>query len=548
PGVRAQHDPRAHGCAVDRRHQRRRRGGGNRCVRGAVAPRCRPADSARSADRVVRAARAGWFLSRSEVVDARGSGGAVSTSAALPPESGAGALSAAELGDAVARGDLEPEVAARAALERAVAIGACDRSALNLLLYTDAADAAAQASAVGERRRRRGAGPGPLAGVPVVLKDNIATTALPTTCGSRILEGYVSPYDASVVTRLREAGAVIVAKSNMDEFAMGSSTENSAFGPTRNPLDPARVPGGSSGGSAAAVAAGLARIALGSETGGSVRQPAAFCGVVGVKPTYGRVSRFGLVAFASSLDQVGVFGRTVDDAALGLQVIAGHDPLDSTSAALPVPDYRSAVRGAMTGVVIGRPREYFPDDLDPRVRARCDAALDALAGLGAEIRDVSLPHSRLAIEAYYIIAPAEASSNLARFDGVRYGLRIEGDGLRGMYEATRSRGFGAEVTRRILLGTYVLSAGYYDAYYRKAQQVRALIASDFARVFGDGVHLLFTPTTPTPAFELGACAEPYDMYLSDIYTCTANLAGVPALSLPIGRVDGLPVGGQLIAP
>jgi aspartyl-tRNA(Asn)/glutamyl-tRNA(Gln) amidotransferase subunit A len=472
----------------------------------------------------------------------------VSTFAALPPDSGAAALSAGELGDAVARGDLEPDAGARAALERAAAIGACDRSALNILLYTDADDAAAQAAAVAARRRRGGAAPGPLAGVPVVLKDNIASTALPTSCGSRILEGYVSPYDATVVTRLREAGAVIVGKSNMDEFAMGSSTENSAFGPTRNPLDPTRVPGGSSGGSAAAVAAGLARIALGSETGGSVRQPAAFCGVVGVKPTYGRVSRFGLVAFASSLDQIGVFGRTVDDAALGLQVIAGRDPLDSTSAALPVPDYRAAARGAMTGVVIGRPREYFPDDLDPRVRARCAAALDALAGLGAEIRDVSLPHSRLAIEAYYIIAPAEASSNLARFDGVRYGLRLEGDGLRGMYEATRSHGFGAEVTRRILLGTYVLSAGYYDAYYRKAQQVRALIASDFARVFSDGVHLLFTPTTPTPAFELGACAEPYDMYLSDIFTCTANLAGVPALSLPIGRLDGLPVGGQLIAP
>jgi aspartyl-tRNA(Asn)/glutamyl-tRNA(Gln) amidotransferase subunit A len=382
----------------------------------------------------------------------------------------------------------------------------------------------------------------------VVLKDNIATTALPTSCGSRILEGYVSPYDATVVTRLREAGALVIAKSNMDEFAMGSSTENSAFGPARNPLDRTRVPGGSSGGSAAAVAAGLARIALGSETGGSVRQPAAFCGVVGVKPTYGRVSRFGLVAFASSLDQIGVFGRTVDDAALGLQTIAGHDPFDSTSADLPVPDYRRAARGAMTGIVIGRPREYFPDDLDPRVRERCDAALDALAGLGAEIRDVSLPHSRLAVEVYYIIAPAEASSNLARFDGVRYGLRVAGDGLRGMYEATRSRGFGAEVTRRILLGTYVLSAGYYDAYYRKAQQVRALIARDFTNVFREGVHLLFTPTTPTTAFELGACAEPYDMYLGDIFTCTANLAGVPALSLPIGRVNGLPVGGQLIAP
>jgi aspartyl-tRNA(Asn)/glutamyl-tRNA(Gln) amidotransferase subunit A len=259
------------------------------------------------------------------------------------------------------------------------------------------------------------------------------------------------------------------------------------------------------------------------------------------------VSRYGLVAFASSLDQIGVFGRSVDDAALGLQTIAGLDPLDSTSAAEPVPDYREAARGSLTGVVIGRPKEYFPDDLDSRIRAKCDATLELMKDLGAEVRDVSLPHTGLAIPVYYIIAPAEASSNLARFDGVRYGLRMEGDGLRGMYEATRSHGFGAEVTRRVLLGTYVLSAGYYDAYYRKAQQVRALITRDFADVFKSGVHLLFTPTTPSPAFELGAKSDPYEMYLSDIFTCTANLAGVPAMSLPIGRVDGLPVGGQFIA-
>jgi aspartyl-tRNA(Asn)/glutamyl-tRNA(Gln) amidotransferase subunit A len=344
------------------------------------------------------------------------------------------------------------------------------------------------------------------------------------------------------------AGAIVVAKSNMDEFAMGSSTENSAFGPACNPLAPDRVPGGSSGGSAAAVASGVVRIALGSETGGSVRQPAAFCGVVGVKPTYGRVSRYGLVAFASSLDHIGVFGKTVADAALGREVIAGYDPRDATSADVPVEPYRDAARGGLTGVVIGRPVEFFPDDLDPRIRAKCDAALEEFKRLGAEVRDVSLPHTSLAIEVYYIIAPAEASSNLARFDGVRYGLRVEGDGLRAMYEATRSRGFGAEVTRRILLGTYVLSAGYYDAYYRKAQQVRALIAQDFTTVFDSGVHLLFTPTTPTTAFPLGSKADPYEMYLSDVFTCTANLAGVPAMSLPIGRVDGLPVGGQLIAP
>lgn len=466
---------------------------------------------------------------------------------ALPPVPPVSSLSAAALRDALATGALRPRAGIDASLERVDAIGADDPRRLNILLSTEPRAARRHAEEVADSRRK-GREVGLLDGVPIVVKDNIATTSLPTTCGSKILEGYVSPFEATAVTLLRRAGAVIIGKSNMDEFAMGSSTENSAFGPTRNPVDPARVPGGSSGGSAAAVAAGVCRIALGSETGGSVRQPAAFCGVVGVKPTYGRVSRYGLVAFASSLDQIGVFGRDVDDAALGLQAIAGYDPLDSTSADVPVADYRSAARGALTGVVIGKPAEFFPADLDARIRDRCEAALDALASLGAEIRDVSLPHTSLAIEVYYIIAPAEASSNLARFDGVRYGARRRGDGLRGMYEATRSAGFGAEVTRRILLGTYVLSAGYYDAYYRKAQQVRALIARDFSRVFNDGVHLLFTPTAPTTAFALGAKADPYEMYLSDVFTCTANLAGVPALSLPIGRVDGLPVGGQFIAP
>lgn len=387
----------------------------------------------------------------------------------------------------------------------------------------------------------------PLLGVPFAAKDNIAVTGLQVSCGSRILEGYVSPYTATVIDRLRAAGAIMIGKTNLDEFAMGSSTEFSAFGPTRNPIAPDRVPGGSSGGSAAAVAAGVVPIALGSETGGSVRQPAAFCGIVGVKPTYGRVSRHGLVAFGSSLDQIGVFATTVTDAALTLRTIAGRDDLDATSADVPVPDYTMAETGSLEGIVVGRPAEYFPAELDARIASLCDRAFDRMRSLGAEVRDVTLPHTAMAIPVYYVVAPAEASSNLARFDGVRYGLRVAGDGLRGMYEATRSRGFGPEVTRRILLGTYVLSAGYYDAYYRKAMQVRTLIAGDFRKVFESGVHVLFTPTTPTPAFPFGSKSDPYEMYLSDIFTCTANLAGIPAMSLPIGRVDGLPAGGQLMA-
>jgi aspartyl-tRNA(Asn)/glutamyl-tRNA(Gln) amidotransferase subunit A len=413
---------------------------------------------------------------------------------------------------------------------------------LNCILWTDEERALADAAAVDTVATH-----GVLAGVAFVAKDNIATTHLQTTCGSRILEGYVSPYEATVITRLRDAGAVLVGKTNCDEFAMGSSNEFSAWGPVLNPVDRTRVPGGSSGGSAATVAAGIVRLALGSETGGSVRQPASYCGIVGVKPTYGRVSRFGLVAFASSLDQVGVFGTSVHDAALGLEVIAGRDALDATSADCPVDRYSAAASADLKGVVIGRPREYFPATLDPRVVARCEAALDLLRARGAEVRDVSLPHTDLAIPVYYIIAPAEASSNLARFDGVRYGLRVPANGLREMYESTRTRGFGPEVTRRILLGTYVLSAGYYDAYYKKAQEVRTLIAQDFRDVFDSGVHLLFTPTTPTPAFEFGAKSDPYEMYLNDIFTATANLAGVPAISVPIGDIEGLPIGGQLIA-
>jgi aspartyl-tRNA(Asn)/glutamyl-tRNA(Gln) amidotransferase subunit A len=453
---------------------------------------------------------------------------------------------AAAIRSGVLSGSTSVAEVVRDAFKRADAVRA-GRDGLNAILWSDEADARHQAADV--ETHLGDAEPGTLLGVPVAVKDNIATLELPTTCASRILTGYVSPYEATVVTRLRGAGAVVVAKTNMDEFAMGSSNEYSAYGPVRNPLAPDRVPGGSSGGSAAAVAAGVVPIALGSETGGSVRQPAAFCGIVGVKPTYGRVSRYGLVAFASSLDQVGVFGRTVDDAALGLGAIAGSDPRDSTSADVDVPRYTEPATRSLDGVVIGRPTEYFPENLDPRIRALCDRALDAYRSLGAEVRDVSLPRTDLAIPVYYIIAPAEASSNLARFDGVRYGLRVTGDGLRGMYEATRSQGFGPEVTRRILLGTYVLSAGYYDAYYKKAQQVRTLIAEDFHAVFSSGVDLLFTPTTPSPAFPIGSkSADPYEMYLSDIFTVTANLTGVPAMSVPIGRVDGLPVGGQLLAP
>ena len=463
----------------------------------------------------------------------------------LSPASPRDSLSAAELREAIVCGKIASSAAVAESFDRARAVRA-GHDGLNAILSSDRElalnDAAKQSVNVGDTA------PGALLGVPIVIKDNIATRALPTTCGSRILENYISPYEATVVTRLRRAGAIVVGKTNMDEFAMGSSTENSAFGPTCNPYDTRLVPGGSSGGSAAAVAAGITRIALGSETGGSVRQPAAFCGVVGVKPTYGRVSRYGLVAFASSLDQIGVIGASVDDAALALETIAGPDALDSTSAQTPAPSYRSAVPRSLAGVVIGRPKEYFPEQLDGRIRERCDRAFALFRELGAEIRDVSLPRTELAIPVYYIVAPAEASANLARFDGVRYGLRVAGDGLRGMYEATRSHGFGAEVTRRILLGTYVLSAGYYDAYYRKAMQVRTLIAGDFARTFSSGVHLLFTPTTPTLPFALGAKSDPYEMYLSDIFTVTANLAGLPAMSMPIGRVAGLPVGGQLLAP
>ena len=388
---------------------------------------------------------------------------------------------------------------------------------------------------------------GPLAGVMVALKDNICTKGLPTTCGSSMLKGYRSPYEATVVKKLRRAGGLIAGKTNLDEFGMGSSTENSAFGPTLNPVDRSLVPGGSSGGSAAAVAAGYVRIALGSDTGGSVRQPAAFCGVVGIKPTYGRVSRYGLIAFASSLDQIGTIGATVLEASLLLEIVSGHDARDSTSAQKPVPSYKDAVVEGVEGMVIGIPTEYFPEQLDPSVRALLDETCERLIDAGAEVRPVSLPHTEFAIPCYYVLATAEASSNLARYDGVRFGVRVPAEGLERMYEGTRGN-FGTEVKRRIMLGTYVLSSGYYDAYYGTAQRTRASIAHDFKTAFSE-VDVLFTPTSPTPAFPLGErVLDPVAMYLTDVFTVTANLAGIPGLSVPIGTVGGLPLGAQLLGP
>lgn len=435
------------------------------------------------------------------------------------------------------------------ALDLAGRLRAADARGLNATLHWSELNLAAETARV-ERMRAEGAAL-PLDGMPIALKDNIVTTDAPTTCASRILGAYVSPYDATVVTRLRAAGAIIAAKANLDEFAMGSSTEHSAFGRVQHPTHPDRVPGGSSGGSAALVAAGVVPAALGSETGGSVRQPASFCGIVGVKPTYGRVSRYGLVAFGSSLDCVSVFGRTVHDAARVLEVIAGPDPLDATTVAVPVVT-TDAAPASLRGMRIGLPTEYFPADLDAGVRAGLDRAINALRALGAELVPVSLPHTGYAVPTYYVLAPAEAASNLARYDGVRYGARrigAAGD-LPSLYRATRGEGFGAEVRRRILIGTYVLSAGYYDAYYRKAQQVRNLIAADFTRAFAPGgVDFLLTPTTPTTAFRAGEkTTDPVSMYLADIFVSAVSLAGLPAMSLPVGRSEGLPVGAQVIAP
>lgn len=391
----------------------------------------------------------------------------------------------------------------------------------------------------------------PLAGVPVAIKDVMVTRGLRSTAGSKILENFIPPYDCTAVAKLEKAGAVLLGKTNCDEFAMGSSNENSAYGPVRNPRDTSRVPGGSSGGSAACVSAGTAVAALGSDTGGSIRQPAAFCGVVGLMPTYGRVSRYGLIAFASSLDHIGPLTKSVKDAAIVLRHIAGRDPLDSTSADVAVPDYEQEIEKPVRGLKIGVPKEYFGEGLDKEVRAAVEDGIEKLRAAGCEIVNISLPHTEYAIPTYYLVATAEASSNLARYDGVRYGFRArngEVKNLQTMYRVTRDRGFGAEVKRRIMLGTYALSAGYYDAYYLKAQKVRTLLTRDFEEAFKK-VDAIVTPTTPTPAFKLGEKADdPLAMYLADIYTVTADLAGVPGISVPCGKTkDGLPIGLQVFA-
>ncbi|MEK6336249.1 MAG: Asp-tRNA(Asn)/Glu-tRNA(Gln) amidotransferase subunit GatA [Acidobacteriota bacterium] len=451
------------------------------------------------------------------------------------------------LRDRIARG----ETTARATVETALDAAEKLNGTLNAFLEIDRAGALTRAGEVDSKLKSQTEPNAlPLAGVPIAVKDNICVRGMQSSCGSRILGPYHPPYNATAIERLLDAGAVIIGKTNCDEFAMGSSNENSAFGPVKNPWDTSRVPGGSSGGSAAAVAAGIVPVALGSDTGGSVRQPASLCGVIGMKPTYGRISRYGLVAFGSSLDQIGVLARQTADAAAVMRVMAGRDPHDATTADTPVPDYSASLEKAISGQRLGVSRALLGAGLDEEVRTAIDEAINTYRELGAEIVDIDLPHAKYAIAVYYIIATAEASSNLARYDGVRYGFRAEdAPALRDMYRRTRDEGFGPEVKRRIMLGTYVLSAGYYDAYYLRAQKVRGLIRQDFANAFAK-CDAVLTPTAPTPAFLSGEKVDdPLAMYLNDIYTVTANLAGIPGISVPCGlSSEGLPIGLQLLGP
>jgi len=445
----------------------------------------------------------------------------------------------------IAAGRVSAVDVCRASLDRITAVN----PSLNAFNLVDPERALARARDV-DRRHAAGEPLGPLAGVPIAIKDNMNVRGMPTTASSRILDHFVPPYDATVVRRLEDAGAVIVGKTNCDEFAMGSSNENSAFGPVRNPWALDRIPGGSSGGSAAAVAARCVPLALGSDTGGSIRQPAAFCGVVGLKPTYGRVSRYGLLAFASSLDQIGPFARTVADAALVLAALSGADPCDATTSDEPVPDFAGAMTGDIKGVRVGVPRAFVTEGVDGDVRRAFDAALDALRGAGATLVDVELPHAKYAIPVYYLVCTAEASSNLARYDGVKYGYRspaAKDEGLKALYSRTRDEGFGPEVKRRIMLGTYVLSAGYYDAFYLKALQVRTLLRRDYEQAY-EHVDVIAMPTSPTPPFRLGEkTGDPLQMYLADVFTVSANLAGLPGISVPCGfSGEGLPIGFQLM--